>query len=51
MEAKIHDFIQNVAVKNVGQTEFIQAVQEVAETIIPFMGKNQKYNRVLKISW
>ena len=44
MEQKIQDFIKEVAAKNVGETEFLQAVEEVAEAIIPFMEENPKYN-------
>ena len=44
MEQKIHDFIKEVAAKNIGETEFLQAVEEVAEVIIPFMQENSKYN-------
>ncbi len=44
MEQKIHDFMSEVAAKNVGETEFLQAVEEVAEVIIPFMQENPKYN-------
>ena len=44
MEQKIQDFIKEVAAKNVGETEFLQAVEEVAEAIIPFMEANPKYN-------
>lgn len=44
MEKKIPDFIKEVAAKNVGETEFLQAVEEVAEVIIPFMQENPKYN-------
>ena len=44
MEQKIHNFIKEVAAKNVGETEFLQAVEEVAEVIIPFMQENPKYN-------
>ena len=44
MEQKIQDFIKEVSAKNFGETEFLQAVQEVAEVIIPFMGSNPKYN-------
>jgi glutamate dehydrogenase (NADP+) len=36
--------MSEVAAKNSGETEFLQAVEEVAEAIIPFMGKNLKYN-------
>ena len=44
MEQKIQDFIKEVAAKNVGETEFLQAVKEVAEAIIPFMEANPKYS-------
>ena len=44
MEQKIHDFMNEVAAKNVGEIEFLQAVEEVAEVIIPFMQENPKYN-------
>jgi glutamate dehydrogenase (NADP+) len=44
MEQKIHDFMSEVSAKNVGETEFLQAVEEVAEVIIPFMQENPKYN-------
>ena len=33
MGQKIHDFMSEVAAKNVGETEFLQAVEEVAEVI------------------
>lgn len=44
MDQKIQNFIQEVAAKNVGETEFLQAVEEVADVIIPFMEANPKYN-------
>ena len=44
MGQKIHDFMSEVAAKNAGETEFLQAVEEVAEAIIPFMEENPKYN-------
>ncbi|HIG33131.1 MAG TPA: NADP-specific glutamate dehydrogenase [Flavobacteriales bacterium] len=44
MEQKIHEFISEVAAKNVGEVEFLQAVEEVAEVIIPFIEENPKYN-------
>jgi len=44
MGQKIHDFMSKVATKNAGETEFLQAVEEVAEAIIPFMEENPKYN-------
>ena len=44
MEKTVHDFMNLVAAKNAGETEFLQAVEEVAEVIIPFMENNSKYN-------
>lgn len=44
MDKKIHDFMQEVSSKNSGETEFLQAVEEVAEAVIPFMDQNPKYN-------
>ncbi|MBJ05323.1 MAG: NADP-specific glutamate dehydrogenase [Flavobacteriales bacterium] len=48
MTQNIKDFVKKVAIKNPGEVEFIQAVQEVAENIIPFIDKNEKYqNKML----
>ena len=44
MEAKIQAFINSVKVRNGNEPEFIQAVTEVAETVIPFIENNPKYN-------
>jgi len=44
MDKQIHDFMKEVSFKNSGETEFLQAVEEVAETIIPFVENNPKYN-------
>ena len=44
MTKKIDDFMRNVAAKNSGETEFLQAVEEVAEAIIPFIEANPKYD-------
>ncbi len=44
MGEKIHNFMLEVAAKNASETEFLQAVEEVAEVIIPFMKENPKYN-------
>jgi len=44
MEKKIHDFMKGVKQNNPNETEFIQAVEEVAEAIIPFMEDNPRYN-------
>jgi len=39
----LKDFMADVIAKNPGEVEFHQAVQEVAETIIPFLEENPKY--------
>mgnify|MGYP001447041532 CR=1 FL=1 len=44
MTKKIDDFMRNIAAKNSGETEFLQAVEEVAEVIIPFIEANPKYD-------
>ena len=44
-ELKIKEFMHNVTLKNPGETEFLQAVQEVAEAVIPFIEENQKYKQ------
>ena len=44
MEAKIQAFIDSVKVRNGNEPEFMQAVTEVAETVIPFIAKNPKYD-------
>jgi len=41
----IDSFMKTVVQRNVGETEFIQSVQEVAENIIPFMVKNKLYKK------
>lgn len=43
MKQSIKDFIAKVETANPNEPEFIQAVTEVAETVIPFIEKNEKY--------
>jgi glutamate dehydrogenase (NADP+) len=43
MSAKIKDFMNMVVAKNPGEAEFHQAVEEVVETIYPFIEENPKY--------
>jgi len=45
---EINDFMDHVKNKNGHEVEFIQAVQEVAEAIIPYMANHPKY-RIAKI--
>ena len=47
MEAKIQAFIESVKVRNSNEPEFIQAVSEVAETVLPFIENNPKYNNAM----
>ncbi len=44
MEAKIKAFMDEVIDRNGHQPEFIQAVQEVAETVIPYIINNEIYS-------
>ena len=48
MSESIHSFVEAVAKRNPNEPEFMQAVQEVAETVIPFIEENKKYqNKML----
>ena len=48
MKTKIEEFFNAVKEKNGNETEFLQAVYEVAEIIIPFIEANPKYqNKML----
>ncbi|WP_445717146.1 NADP-specific glutamate dehydrogenase [Flavobacterium sp.] len=44
MTQKINDFVAEVAKSNPNEPEFLQAVHEVAEAVIPFIESNSKYN-------
>ncbi len=44
MEAKVKAFMDEVKTRNGHEPEFIQAVQEVAETVIPYIAKNKIYS-------
>jgi len=46
MEEKIKAFIELVKVRNGNEPEFIQAVTEVAEAVIPFIENQPKYDHV-----
>ena len=43
MSTKVEEFMAKVIAKNPGEKEFHQAVQEVVETLMPFIEKNPKY--------
>lgn len=53
MEKYISDFVESVAKRNPNEPEFLQAVQEVAETVLPFMSDKEIYkgkNILLRMS-
>ncbi len=43
MDPKVKAFMDKVIAKNPGEDEFIQAVQEVVEKLIPYVEENPKY--------
>ena len=43
MSGNIETFIESVSKRNPNEPEFLQAVREVAETVIPFIENNPKY--------
>ncbi|MFL9838217.1 NADP-specific glutamate dehydrogenase [Flavobacterium sp. ST-75] len=43
MSGSIETFIESVSKRNPNEPEFMQAVREVAETVIPFVENNPKY--------
>ncbi|MGA9637176.1 NADP-specific glutamate dehydrogenase [Flavobacterium sp.] len=48
MSKSIEEFIKGVTLKNPNEPEFLQAVYEVAEAVIPFIEDNEKYqNKML----
>ena len=46
MTDKVQEFIDNVAKRNPNEPEFLQAVREVAEAVIPFIAENKKYQNM-----
>lgn len=44
MESKINAFMDEVKKRNLHEPEFLQAVQEVAETVIPYIVDKEVYN-------
>lgn len=46
MEQNIQDFLDKVSQRNQNEPEFMQAVHEVSETIIPFIEENKKYQNM-----
>ena len=45
MDKNVKIFMDEIIAKNPGEKEFHQAVQEVAESIMPFINKNPKYKK------
>ena len=43
MDKDVKDFLDRISQRNANEPEFMQAVHEVAETVIPFINKNKKY--------
>ncbi len=43
VEQKIQEFIAKVEAKNPNEPEFLQAVKEVAATVIPFISTKEEY--------
>ena len=44
-QAQIDAFMAEVKAKNANEPEFLQAVHEVAETVIPYIEENPKYKQ------
>ncbi|TRZ45854.1 NADP-specific glutamate dehydrogenase [Robertkochia solimangrovi] len=44
MDEKIKVFMEEVTLRNSHEPEFLQAVQEVAETVIPYIAQHEIYN-------
>jgi len=47
MEQSVKDFLDVVSKRNQNEPEFMQAVHEVAETVIPFIENNKKYQNAM----
>ena len=47
MDKNVKDFLDVVSKRNQNEPEFMQAVHEVAETVIPFIEKNKKYQNAM----
>ena len=41
--SKVNAFMEKISKRNPGEVEFLQAVQEVAESVLPFIEKNPQY--------
>lgn len=47
MDKSVQEFLDVVSKRNKNEPEFMQAVHEVAETVIPFIEKNKKYQNAM----
>jgi glutamate dehydrogenase/leucine dehydrogenase len=45
MDKDVEKFMEEILIKNPGEKEFHQAVQEVTESIMPYINKNPKYKK------
>lgn len=45
IEKKVNDFMAKIIAKNPGESEFHQAVHEVAESLIPYIEENPQYKK------
>lgn len=45
LDVKVNEFMAKVIAKNPGEAEFHQAVQEVVESLMPFIEENPKYKQ------
>jgi glutamate dehydrogenase (NADP+) len=45
MSQSVAEFMEKIKAKNPGEKEFHQAVEEVAQSLMPFIDKNPKYNK------
>src|SRR5665648_1221279 len=43
LDLKVNEFMAKVIAKNLGESEFHQAVKEVVESLVPFIEENPKY--------
>ena len=43
IEQKIQEFVAKIEAKNPNEPEFLQAVKEVAVTVIPFIATKEEY--------
>ena len=44
-QKQIESFMKKLEIKDGHEPEFIQAVEEVAETVIPFIESNENYKK------